>query len=145
MRKGQDYDTPPSRIHVTKCPLTALKAYDPQDMDVRTSAYHSGVFSSNQRRLAALLQVQQNISTFVTKHQVRHLTPAREDKHGLIKGPTSIGMTEVAHLIHNIVEDPEAEFLGYCIDYEPDPMLTNSGISNGIGITQAVSIGDTLV
>lgn len=111
LRKGQDYDTPPSRIHVTKCPLTAVKAYDPQDMDARISAYHFGIFSSNQRRLAALLQVQQDVSTFVIKHQARHLTPAREDKRGLIKGCTSIGMTEVAHLIHNIVEDSEAEFL----------------------------------
>jgi hypothetical protein len=114
-------------------------------MDARISAHHIGVFSSNQRRLAALLHVQQNISTFVTKHQVQHLTPTREDKRGIIKGPTSIGTTQVAHLIHDIVEDSEGEFLDYCIDYEPDPKLTNSGISNGIGITQAVSIGDTVV
>ncbi|OOQ89168.1 hypothetical protein PEBR_10898 [Penicillium brasilianum] len=99
-------------------------SYDPQQIDPNIAAFHFGSFASQRRRLA--------LDILPTVPQMK-----------VSSAPQPMDLTEVAHLIFAIVNDPHSELLNDCLIYEPIDMLSNPGFRD-IGITQAISIGGTV-
>lgn len=86
--------------------------------------------------------MEQSTDTFTTEQQIRQFTHTSTTE-GVYSAPQPMDLTEVAHLIFAIVNDPHSEFLNDCLIYEPIDILSNPG-SRDIGITQAISIRDTV-
>jgi hypothetical protein len=151
--KGQDYDSPINKKIRIQNSVPHFPAYGPSGVGIQVAipegpvkinlgvgAYHFGQFAAERRRLNAALR---QVDTFASEDQIRQFTRSSEEKDGIVAAPTPIGPVEVAHVIHNLVDDLNSEFLDRYMVFEPADMLTNPG-SHNMDITQAVSIGDDI-